>query len=35
VAVERGASMIIDKSVVQSNIISIVVEIVFGIILVL
>jgi len=35
VAVVRGASMIIDKSVVQSNVISIVVEIVFGIILVL
>jgi hypothetical protein len=31
----RTASMIIDKSVVQSNIISVVVEIVFGVILVL
>jgi hypothetical protein len=35
VAVVRGASMIIDRSVVQSNIISIAVEIVFGVILVL
>jgi hypothetical protein len=35
VAVVRTASMIIDKSVVQSNIISVVVEIIFGIILVL
>jgi hypothetical protein len=35
VAVVRTASMIIDKSVEQSNIISVVVELVFGIILVL
>ena len=35
VAVVRTASMVIDKSVVQSNIISVVVEIVFGVILVL
>ena len=35
VAVVRTASMLIDKSVVQSNIISVVVEIVFGVILVL
>ena len=35
VAVARTASMIVDKSVVQSNIISVVVEIVFGVILVL
>ena len=35
VAVVRTASMIIDKSVVQSNIISVVVEIIFGVILVL
>jgi hypothetical protein len=35
VAVVRTASMIIDRSVVQSNIISAVVEIIFGIILVL
>jgi hypothetical protein len=35
VAVVRTASMIIDKSVVQSNIISVIVEIIFGIILVL
>ena len=35
VAVVRTASMIIDKSVMQSNIISVVVEIIFGIILVL
>ena len=31
----RGVSMVIDKSVVQSNVISLVVEIVFGVILVL
>jgi len=35
VAVVRTASMLIDKSVEQSNIISVIVEIVFGIILVL
>jgi len=35
VAAVRMASMIIDRSVVQSNIISLVVEIIFGIILVL
>ena len=35
VAVVRTAPMIIDKSVVQSNIISVVAEIIFGIILVL
>ena len=35
VAAVRSASMIIDKSVVQSNIISVLVEIVFGVILVL
>jgi hypothetical protein len=35
VAVVRTASMIIDRSVVQSNIISVVVEIIFGIVLVL
>jgi hypothetical protein len=35
VAVVRTASMIIDRSVVQSNIISAVVEIIFGVILVL
>ena len=35
VAVVRAASMVIDKSVVQSNIISVVVEIIFGVILVL
>jgi hypothetical protein len=35
VAVVRTASMVIDKSVVQSNIISVVVEIIFGVILVL
>jgi hypothetical protein len=35
VAVVRTASMIIDKSVMQSNIISVVVEVIFGIILVL
>jgi hypothetical protein len=35
VAVVRAASMVIDKSVVQSNIISVVVEVIFGVILVL
>jgi hypothetical protein len=35
VAVVRGASMMLDKSVVSSNIISLIVEIVFGVILVL
>jgi hypothetical protein len=35
VAVVRLASMLIDKSVVQSNIISLAVEVVFGIVLVL
>jgi hypothetical protein len=35
VAVVRTASMIIDKSVMQSNIISVIAEIIFGIILVL
>jgi len=35
VAVVRTASMIVDKSVVQSNIISVVVEVIFGVILVL
>ncbi|MFN8410785.1 MAG: DUF4345 family protein [Anaerolineales bacterium] len=35
VALVRGISMVVDKSVVQSNIISLVVEIIFGIILVL
>jgi hypothetical protein len=35
VALVRGISMFVDKSVVSSNIISVVVEIVFGVILVL
>jgi len=35
VALVRGISMFVDKSVVQSNVISLVVEIIFGIILVL
>jgi hypothetical protein len=35
VALVRGVSMFVDKSAVQSNIISLVVEIIFGIILVL
>jgi hypothetical protein len=35
VALVRGISMFVDKSVVSSNIISVVVEVVFGIILVL
>jgi hypothetical protein len=35
VALVRGISMFVDKSVVQSNIISLIVEIIFGIILVL
>ena len=35
VAAVRGASMIIDKSVMQSNLISVLVEILFGVILVL
>jgi hypothetical protein len=35
VALVRGFSMFVDKSVVQSNIISLVVEIIFGVILVL
>lgn len=35
VALVRTASMLVDKSVVRSNIISVVVEIVFGVILVL
>ena len=35
VALVRTASMIIDKSVVQSNIISVAVEVIFGVILVL
>lgn len=35
VAAVRGISMLVDKSVVQSNMISLVVEIIFGIILVL
>jgi intracellular septation protein A len=35
IAVARAASIVIDKSVEQSNIISLVVEIVFGAILVL
>lgn len=35
VAIVRGISMFVDKSVVSSNIISVVVEVVFGIILVL
>jgi hypothetical protein len=35
VALVRGVSMFVDKSVVQSNVISLAVEIVFGIILVL
>ena len=35
VAVTRAVSMFVDKSVVQSNIISVVVEIIFGVILVL
>ena len=35
VAVVRTASMFVDKSVVQSNIISVAVEVIFGIILVL
>jgi hypothetical protein len=34
VALVRGVSMFVDKSVVQSNVISLVVEIIFGIILV-
>jgi hypothetical protein len=35
VAIVRGISMFVDKSVVSSNIISVVVEVIFGIILVL
>ena len=35
VAVVRGISMIVDKSVVQSNVISLIVEIIFGVILVI
>jgi hypothetical protein len=35
VALVRTASMIVDKSVVQSNIISVAVEVIFGVILVL
>lgn len=35
VAVVRGISMFVDKSIVRSNIISLIVEIIFGIILVL
>ena len=35
VALVRGVSMFVDKSVVQSNIISVVVEVIFGIILVI
>jgi hypothetical protein len=35
VALVRTASMMVDKSVVRSNIISVVVEIIFGVILVL
>jgi len=35
VAIVRGISMVVDKSVVSSNVISVLVEIVFGIILVL
>jgi hypothetical protein len=35
VALVRTASMIVDKSVVQSNVISVVVEVIFGVILVL
>jgi len=35
IALVRAVSMILDKSVVQSNVISLVVEVVFGIILVL
>lgn len=35
VALVRTTSMIVDKSVVQSNIISVVVEVIFGVILVL
>jgi hypothetical protein len=35
VAVVRTASMVVDKSVVQSNVISVVVEIIFGVIVLL
>ena len=35
VAVTRAASMVVDKSVIRSNIVSLAVEVVFGIILVL
>jgi hypothetical protein len=35
VAVVRAGSMIVDKSIVQSNLISVVVEVIFGMILVL
>jgi len=35
VAVVRAVSMVVDRSIVQSNIISLIVEIVFGVILVL
>ncbi len=35
VAVVRGISMVVDKSIVQSNVISLIVEIIFGVILVI
>ncbi|MBK8782190.1 MAG: DUF4345 family protein [Anaerolineales bacterium] len=35
VAVVRGISMIVDKSIIQSNVISLIVEIIFGVILVI
>ena len=35
VAVGRGISMIVDKSIIQSNVISLIVEIIFGVILVI
>ncbi len=35
VAVVRGISMFVDKSIIQSNVISLIVEIIFGVILVI
>jgi hypothetical protein len=35
VAIVRGVSMVVDKSVTQSNVISLIVEIIFGVILVI
>ena len=35
VAVVRGISMVVDKSIIQSNVISLIVEIIFGVILVI